>query len=94
MDIRSSLDGLKSIFGATPTAPSAPQTRPGAAAGSAGLTSDLATFSNAGAQVAQAGAGDDVRWDKVASIQSQIAAGTYNVPASAVAGKVIASLLS
>jgi flagellar biosynthesis anti-sigma factor FlgM len=94
MDIRSSLDGLKSIFGATQPTPAVPQTRPGTATGSTGFSSDLATFSSAGSQAAQAGSVDDVRWDKVASIQSQIAAGTYNVPASAVAGKVIESLLS
>jgi anti-sigma28 factor (negative regulator of flagellin synthesis) len=34
-----------------------------------------------------------VRADKVASVQAAIAAGTYNVPASAVASKVIDSML-
>ncbi len=37
--------------------------------------------------------GDDVRADKVASLQAAIAAGTYNVPSSAVADKLIESML-
>jgi len=32
--------------------------------------------------------------DKVASIQSALAAGTYNVPASAVASKMVDAMLS
>jgi len=35
----------------------------------------------------------DVRTDKVAGIQSALAAGTYNVSASAVATKVVNSML-
>jgi anti-sigma28 factor (negative regulator of flagellin synthesis) len=39
-------------------------------------------------------AGDDgVRMDKVSSIQSAIAAGTYNIPASAVATKMVDAML-
>jgi chemotaxis protein CheX len=35
----------------------------------------------------------EVRRDKVATVQAALAAGTYNVPASAVAGKVVNALL-
>jgi flagellar biosynthesis anti-sigma factor FlgM len=94
MDIRSSLEGLRSIFGATQTTPAAPQTRPGTQTGTSPLSSDLATFSSAANSVAQAGPDSDVRLDKVQSIQAQLAAGTYNVPASAVASKLVTSLLS
>jgi len=95
MDIRSSLEGLRSIFGATQTTPAAPQTRPGTqTGGTSPLSSDLATFSSAANSVAQAGPDSDVRLDKVQSIQAQLAAGTYNVPASAVASKLVTSLLS
>jgi negative regulator of flagellin synthesis FlgM len=39
-------------------------------------------------------AGDaEVRMDKVASIQAALAAGTYNVPAAAVASRVVDSML-
>jgi negative regulator of flagellin synthesis FlgM len=93
MDIRSSLEGLKSIFGATPATPAAPQTKSGPQTGATAFGGDRATLSSAANQVSQS-ADSDVRLDKVASIQAQLAAGTYNVPASAVAGKLVQSLLA
>ena len=56
-------------------------------------TADAASVSSAGSAVAQAASGSDVRADKVAALQAAIANGTYNVPASAVADKLISSLL-
>src|SRR5882762_2688328 len=55
---------------------------------------DQAQLSATASQVAQSAAGSDVRLDKVAGIQSALQAGTYSVPASAVAQKVISSLLT
>jgi flagellar biosynthesis anti-sigma factor FlgM len=93
MDIRSSLEGLKSIFGASsPTSP-APPPKSGAQTGPSALASDRATLSSAASEVSQTAADSDVRTDKVAGIQTQIAAGTYNVPASAVASKMVVSML-
>jgi flagellar biosynthesis anti-sigma factor FlgM len=94
MDIRSSLEGLKSIFGAGQAPAVTPQARPGAQAGSTALGSDRASFSNAASEAAQSVNDSGVRLDKVASIQSQLAAGTYSVPSSAVASKVIESMLA
>jgi negative regulator of flagellin synthesis FlgM len=94
MDIRSSLEGLKSIFGAGQAAPTAAQNRPQTQTGSTAFNSDRATLSSAASQVSSTASDSDVRLDKVAGIQAQLAAGTYNVPASAVAGKVIDSLLA
>jgi negative regulator of flagellin synthesis FlgM len=54
---------------------------------------DQAVFSAAGGFAAQDSADAGVRTDKVAALQQAIAAGTYNVPSSAVADKVIESLL-
>lgn len=54
---------------------------------------DQANLSTLGALVA-ASAGTDVRLDKVSELRQAIQAGTYNVPASAVAGKIVDSLLS
>lgn len=95
MDIRSSLESLKTIFGASPTASAArPQTRSGSSSSSDSAASDRATLSSAGSHVALANSDSDVRLEKVASIRSQLLAGTYNVPASAVAGKLVTSLLA
>jgi negative regulator of flagellin synthesis FlgM len=94
MDIRSSLEGLKSIFGATGTAPAAPQTRAGTQTGATALNSDRATVSSAASEVSSTASDSDVRFDKVASIQAQLSAGTYNIPASAVASKLVDSLLA
>jgi len=92
MSISSSLEGLRSLFGVNSAAPPAtPAKSPGTQA-AGGFEGDLATFSSAGSQVSQSAIHDGVRLDKVASIQSALAAGTYNVPASAVASKVIDSL--
>jgi flagellar biosynthesis anti-sigma factor FlgM len=54
---------------------------------------DRANVSSTGGLVAQALATPDVRLDKVSEIRSQISQGTYQVPASAVAGKIVDSLL-
>jgi len=94
MDIRSSLDGLKSLLGVSPAA-TPPQTRTttGTPAGSSALTSDRATLSGAGSEVASTAADSDVRPEKVAGVQAALAAGTYNVPASAVASKMVDAML-
>jgi negative regulator of flagellin synthesis FlgM len=94
MDIRSSLDGLKSLLGVTTPTPPAPQTRSGAATNASALGSDLATFSSAGSEVSLTAADPGVRTDKVAEIQAALASGTYIVPASAVASKLVDSMLS
>jgi len=94
MDIRNSLDGLKSLLGVTPPATSAPHSASAASAtGANGLGSDSATFSSAGSEVSLTAADSGVRTDKVASVQAALAAGTYNVPASAVASKMVDAML-
>ena len=93
MDIRSSLEGLRSIFGAAQTTPPVPQTRPGSPGAAGALPSDQATLSSAASAVQQTASDADVRTDRVAGIQAQLAAGTYNVPASAVASKLVAAML-
>jgi flagellar biosynthesis anti-sigma factor FlgM len=90
MDIRNSLDGLRTLLGVNPAVPSAPQGKSaGATVGMSGLDSDRATLSSAGNEVSQAVSGEDVRTDKVAAVQAALAAGTYDVPASAVASKMV-----
>ena len=55
---------------------------------------DQASLSTVGGLVAAASAGSDVRTEKVAALQQAISSGSYHVPASAVAGKIVDSLLS
>jgi negative regulator of flagellin synthesis FlgM len=94
MDIRSSLDGLKTILGVTPAASAAAQkTRTGPAVEGNSLTSDRATLSSAGSEVAQSAADGGVRAEKVAEIQAALQAGSYDVPASAVATKMVDAML-
>jgi flagellar biosynthesis anti-sigma factor FlgM len=95
MDIRSSLDGLKSLLGVTQPQQTTPQSiRNGAASVGQSLSSDHATLSSAGSEVSQTAGDGGVRMDKVAQIQAALAAGTYNVPASAVASRMVDSMLS
>ncbi len=57
------------------------------------IRQDAATLTSAGGLLAQAVSGSDTNTAKVAALQQAIAAGTYNVSASAVADKLIESLL-
>ena len=94
MDIRSSLNGLKSLLGVT--APATPATqKPRGSAASEGnlLTADSATLSSAGSEVAQTAEAGDVRLAKVAEIRSVLQSGTYAVPSSAVAAKMVDAML-
>jgi negative regulator of flagellin synthesis FlgM len=94
MDIRSSLEGLKSLLGTPAATPAATQqTKSGVAASGSALGSDQVTFSSAGSEVSQTAGDSGVRMDKVASIQAALAAGSYTVSAGAVASKVVDSML-
>jgi negative regulator of flagellin synthesis FlgM len=93
MDIRNSLEGLKTLLGVTPPGAAPQRNTSTATSGANAAGSDRATFSSAGSQVSQASAEPDVRLDKVASIQAALAAGTYNVPASAVASRLVGAML-
>jgi negative regulator of flagellin synthesis FlgM len=57
------------------------------------IATDSAKVSLAGAMLSQATTGSDVRFDKVAALRQSIEAGTYNIPAASVAGKVFDTLL-
>jgi anti-sigma28 factor (negative regulator of flagellin synthesis) len=65
----------------------------GAVAESA-LDSDRATLGEATNEVSQHPVHECVRWGKVAAIRAALAAGTYFVPAEAVASKLVESMLS
>lgn len=94
MDIRNSLDGLKSLLGVTEPSVAQTQAKSTPAATANGLNSDHATVSSAGSEVSSALADTGVRSDKVAAVQAALATGAYNVPASAVASKLVDSMLT
>ena len=93
MDIRSSLDGLRSLLGVNPAPQPATGAKSAATTSSSALGSDRATLSNAGSEVLQTAGEDGVRMDKVAGVQAALAAGTYNVPPSAVASRMVDAML-
>jgi negative regulator of flagellin synthesis FlgM len=93
MDMRSGLDGLRSLLGVPQTAtPTAPPVRNSATAGTSAAAADHATLSQAASEAAQTGG--DVRTEKVAAIQAALASGTYSVPAMAVASSMIDAMLA
>lgn len=96
MNVRNDVDGLNSLLGISSqqvAAGSAARTGKGSSS-EAELTTDQATVSSAGSSVSEAASAPDVRLDKVTAVKSALESGTYNVPASAVAGKVIDSMLN
>lgn len=95
MDIRNSLDSLRSLFGVNATSEQATPSKGSASSASASsFANDQATFSSAASEVSQAASGEGVRTDKVAAVQVALAAGTYQVPAAAVASKLVDSMLA
>ena len=68
-----------------------PQAR--GSAGSVQTSADSATLSTSSSMLSKAMLADDVRTEKVAALKSAIESGTYQVPATAVAGKLMDSML-
>ena len=96
MEIRNNAEALKAFLGvSSPGSAQAQQVRNAENnIARAGFGGDQAILSHAGTQVSQSVALEGVRADKVASIQQALAAGTYRIPASVVADKVIDSMLA
>ena len=93
MNIQNDLQGLQSLFPSQEvTKPQASTPDDTSASTSAGGT-DQATLSMAASAAAQAAPDADVRMEKVNQVQQALAAGTYNVTASAVADKMISQML-
>lgn len=94
MEIRNSLSGLNAIGNPAPVS-NQPETVPQSTDKNdqSMQNTDLATVSAAGARISQSAADGDVRWEKVAAVQQAVADGTYNVPASEVASKMVDSML-
>ncbi len=95
MEIRNNAEALKAFLGVSSSASAkATQIRGNeSGAAQAAFAGDQATLSHAGTEVLQSAADASVRSDKVMAVQQALATGTYNVKASAVAGKVIDAML-
>lgn len=94
MEIRSNLEGLSSLLGVNATDAAADRAKSHASSSApSALGTDHATLSSAASEMAQAAGQDGVRMEKVTAIQAALADGTYAVPASAVASKVVDSML-
>jgi len=93
MEIRSNLEGLNSLLGVNAPDAAAERVKSQGTSSSSALGSDHATLSSAASEMAQAAGEDGVRMDKVTAVQAALADGTYSVPASAVAAKMIDAML-
>lgn len=99
MEIGNSLEGLKSLLGLSAPSPPVSGSRSQGTAGASApdgdrAASDRVTLTSAASEVSQAAGEDGVRTEWVAQVQAAIAAGTYNVPAAAVASKVVDAMLA
>jgi flagellar biosynthesis anti-sigma factor FlgM len=92
MNVRNGIENPIQIF-LSQTAENTAAAKSGATGQGETLAADTAQLSVAATQVAQSAATSDVRLDKVASIQSALQAGTYQVSAANVAQKIVASML-
>ena len=96
MEIRNNnnLNNLNSIPSLAPAGGQSGSFTPnGAPASTSPAATDRATVSAVGSGIAQSSLDSDVRWEKVTAIRQALADGTYNVPASQVASKIVDSML-
>lgn len=91
MNVRNGIENLSQLAASQPA--QTPATSKSAVA-SLRENTDTAQVSAVATQVVQSAGNSDIRLDKVAGIQAALQAGTYRVPASAVAEKVIGALLN
>ena len=93
MSIRNGIENLTQVFPSQAVSAAAPAKTPGDPQNER-LTGDRAELSAVATQASQAAATSDIRLDKVASIQSALQSGTYDVSAEDVAKKIVASMLA
>jgi flagellar biosynthesis anti-sigma factor FlgM len=92
-EIQNSLDGLKSLLGVAKPVLTAPRPQANIAAIGSESGSDWANRNNADNAPPLTADAPDARTEKVAAIQAALAQGTYNVPESAVASKMVDAML-
>ena len=92
MNVSNGIENLSRALSSQPAATETPA-RSEVASQPAGLGGDQARLSTVATQVAQSASASDVRLDKVSAVQSALQTGTYQVPASDVAQKIVNSML-
>ena len=92
MNVQNNLQGLQQLFSSQEVPQTAGKTVASQAAEAKG-SADQATLSSAASAASAVAPDSDVRMEKVAAIQQAVMNGTYNVPASEVAGKMIDHML-
>lgn len=95
LDIRNDPEALKAFLGiSSAPAPAAHPVRGSdTAASQAAFAGDRATFSQMASDVSHAADPQAVRMEKVIAIQQALASGSYNIPSSVVAGKIMDAIL-
>jgi flagellar biosynthesis anti-sigma factor FlgM len=93
MNVSNDLNGLQSLLPNQEVEKAQGGKSGGPAESAAASAADQATLSTAASAAARASADSDVRMDKVTQIQQALGAGTYSVPATAVADKMIGQML-
>jgi flagellar biosynthesis anti-sigma factor FlgM len=93
MNVNNDIQGMQQLFPTQEIAKTdaASQQRSGEFA--VAVNADQATLSPAASMAAEAAQDSGVRLDKVTAVQQALAAGSYSVPSSAVAGKMIDHML-
>jgi negative regulator of flagellin synthesis FlgM len=94
MNVNNNLQGMQQLLSSQEVSSPAGKTE-GSGAQPVQGSADQATLSAAASVAAAASAtpDSDVRMEKVAAIQQALASGTYNIPASEVAGKMMDHML-
>lgn len=90
MNVHNNLQGLQQLFASQEVARASSGKTGGPASGN---IADEATLSSAASAAAQAAPDSDVRMQKVAQVQKALADGTYSVPSSEVANKMMDAML-
>ncbi len=93
MNVNNDLQGMQQLFSSQEVSKAPSSATQAASAQEPVIGSDEATLSSAASYAAQAAPDSDVRMDKVDQVKQALAAGTYNVPSTEVASKMIEQML-
>ena len=93
MNVNNNLQAMQQLFSSQQVTEAASTVSRNTTTQAAAPITDEATLSPAASLAAMSAPDSDVRMDKVAQVQQALAAGTYNIPSGAVAGKMIDHML-